>query len=392
MSLLGISIGLAYEAMVRIYDMSVVTVDYADESATTEPTGTGTTPLHQINGQLMSIIAFIGVLVNLTLAYVLGEHHVHLPSDDGCDHGHSHDHHDHHDHHDSDHHGTSSDQNNNLKTTATVTDHHGHSHDHHQHHHDSNDHHSHDHGSCTTNESVPTLQQQEPHTESTPLLLDHTTKASHSNDNINHERAPAQQQKPKWKIPFSPQNINLQAAYLHVLGDLAQSITVLLAGCIIWVAPSCTVIDPICTLLFCVLVFYSAYGVCRTSIAVLLQQVPSHLDFHSVREKIASVPHVQDVHDLHIWSISHRVPALTVHVTIAYPEVDPTVTTTNTATKPLHDEVLENIYKIVRCEYDIVHATIQIQSTDGDCVTCVDRLCRPCLLDDMPTYPDAHVV
>ena len=261
-----------------------------------------------------------------------------------------------------------------------------HSHDHH--HHDSNDHHSHDHGSCTTNESVlSTLQQQEPHTESTPLLLDQTTRASHTNDSMNHERAP----KPKQKIPFSPQNINLQAAYLHVLDDLAQSITVLLAGFIIWVALSCTVIYPICTLMFCVLVFYSAYGVCRMSIAVLLQQVPSHLDFHSVREKIASVPHVQDVHDLHIWSISHRVPALTVHITIAYPEVGPTVTTTNTATKPLHDEVLENIYKFFRCEYDIVHATIQIQSTDGDCVTCVDRLCRPCLLDDMSPYPDAQL-
>ena len=354
MSLLAISIGLAYEAVMRIY----TTTTFSSESHPDVSTESSTTTHHQVDGRLMSIIAFVGVLVNLTLAYVLGEHHVHLPSDDGCQHhGHDHDH----DHHSDHHHSEASTTSAKDKTVTTATpsssshtgcsgDNHNHSHDHH-HSNQTDDHHEHSHDPVGS-------------TESTPLLLTAAPKGP-------------PEPKPKWKIPFSPENINLQAAYLHVLGDLAQSATVFIAGCIIWIAPSFTIIDPICTLLFCIMVFYSAFGVCRTSVAVLLQQVPSHLNYHSIRDKIASVENVQDVHDLHIWSISHRVPALTVHVSITYPTSD----MANHA-KPIHDEVLENIYKIVRCEFDIIHATIQIQSTDGDCVTCVDRLCRPCLLEE----------
>jgi zinc transporter 2 len=369
MSLLCISVGLAYEAVIRIYTITVsphnVSTDIENSSAP-----------HQVNGRLMSIIAFVGVLVNLTLAYVLGEHHVHLPSDDDCHHGHDHDHDHHHNHH-NDHHRSTDQPTTDTAAAATSTnscsgDHHNHSHDHHTSNESDDDHHGHTH--------------EHEHTESTPLLLS-TTNSSHGTSNNNSDDTAT---KPKqWKMPFSPQNINLQAAYLHVLGDLAQSATVLIAGCIIWVVPSLTIIDPICTLLFCILVFYSAYSVCRTSVAVLLQQVPSHLNYHSIRDKIAAVDNVEDVHDLHIWSISHRVPALTVHVSITYPSTDMLA---NQA-KPIHDEVLENIYKIVRCEFDIIHATIQIQSTNGDCVTCVDRLCRPCLSEgkDMLYHDVPHV-
>lgn len=369
MSLLCISVGLAYEAIVRIYTITVPVAEHDNA-----PADTSSSAHHQVDGRLMSIIAFIGVLVNLTLAYVLGEHHVHLPSDDGCHHGHDHDH----DHHDN--HTASAKGNETAAAAAPASSHNGCSGDHHSHSHDhqasneTDDPHGHSH------EHAEPLVPNGAHTEATPLLLATTNHNDKETATLAIPKAQQQEPTPKWKIPFSPQNINLQAAYLHVLGDLAQSATVLIAGCIIWVVPSFTIIDPICTLLFCILVFYSTYGVCRTSVAVLLQQVPSHLNYHSIRDKIASVQNVQDVHDLHIWSISHRVPALTVHVSITYPTSD--VATMANNAKPIHDEVLENIYRIVRCEFDIIHATIQIQSTNGDCVTCVDRLCRPCLLEE----------
>ena len=84
-------------------------------------------------------------------------------------------------------------------------------------------------------------------------------------------------------------NINLQAAYLHVLGDLAQSVAVLIAGLVIWWKPTWQVVDPICTLLFCALVFYSTLGVLRSSISVLLEEVPPHVSWRDVHDDIQAV-------------------------------------------------------------------------------------------------------
>jgi zinc transporter 2 len=148
-------------------------------------------------------------------------------------------------------------------------------------------------------------------------------------------------------------NINLHAAYIHVLGDLAQSVAVLIAGCIIWFQPTWQVVDPICTLGFCALVFYSTLGVLRSSISVLLEEVPPHVSWKQIHEDIESVEGVTKVHDLHIWSISHGVPTLSVHCH----------STSNT------QKALEDIYLVCQ-KHGIVHATIQVQQSDGNCITC----------------------
>jgi hypothetical protein len=67
-----------------------------------------------------------------------------------------------------------------------------------------------------------------------------------------------------------------------------------------------------------------------------------------------------------------------VHCTIRRPTTSDTTDNTGN-NKSLHDAVLEQIYQVVRREFGIIHATIQIQSFDGDCITCVDRLSRPCI-------------
>jgi solute carrier family 30 (zinc transporter), member 2 len=381
LSLLLISVGLAVEAVRRLWLGSYYSYHVDSDSSTD---GATTTSAATIDGRLMSIIAFIGVLVNVALACVLGEHHVHLPSDDGghcSSHDHSHDHH---------HHDTTTSVSTVATTIDTIQTCREHSHDHHDDHTKNgrithNDHPVHsNHASAALHPSP---------SETTPLLVprsssNHATNATTTTTTTTTEGDPTRPKKQPWKIPFSPDNINLQAAYLHVLGDLAQSAAVFLAGCIIWIFPTWTMVDPICTIVFCILVISSAWGVVRTSVAVLIQEVPSHLQFHRIRDRIAMVKGVHNVHELHIWSISHGVPALTVHCTIANgvatttnPTTTATTTTTNatTATKHMHDVVLEKIYEVVSREFGIRHATIQIQSIDGDCITCVDRLCGPCM-------------
>uniref|UniRef100_A0A7S3L9L2 Cation efflux protein cytoplasmic domain-containing protein n=1 Tax=Amphora coffeiformis TaxID=265554 RepID=A0A7S3L9L2_9STRA len=318
LSLAFISIALGVEALRRIYKITMTT-----DGATVE-----------VQGVLMSGIAFIGVLVNIALAFVLGEHHVHMPSDSGCgSHNHSHGHSSHEA-------AVSGDKNHGKESSCTAGgDDHGHSHGH-----------SHGH---EADEATPLVNK-------TSNNNDKEEKGGHEHVHEHHDESAKNDDHPGVPIPFLPKNINLQAAYLHVLGDLAQSVAVLIAGLLIWAFPSWTIVDPICTLLFCTIVGYSTVGVLRSSVAVLLQEVPPSVDWKSVFDAIENIPGVSDVHDLHIWSISHGIPALSVHCKAEEPEL-----------------ALEHIY--TRCrDFGIVHATIQVQSQSGECVTCTDRICRLC--------------
>lgn len=108
-------------------------------------------------------------------------------------------------------------------------------------------------------------------------------------------------------------NVNLWAAYLHVMADLLQSVAVLGVGLVIWYRPEWHIIDPILTLGFCIVVFFSTLGVLRSAISVLLEETPPAVSWQKVYDAISLVPNVTNVHDLHIWSISHGQPGLSVH-------------------------------------------------------------------------------
>lgn len=295
-SLAFVSIGLAWEAVRRLINPSEDRVD----------------------GRLMSGIATIGVVVNIALALVLGEHHVHLP---GASHGHSHDH----GSHSCGHHEEESGEH-----------HHDHQHSHcHHHGHGDDDHQSHDHSHSHQHAE-----------ESASLIPSNENGSCHSHsdyDSVQHAD----------EIPSEPpaRNVNLHAAYIHVLGDLALSVAVLLAGLVIWFKPEWEIVDPICTIFFCIMVFLSTLGVLRSSISVLLEETPPHLSWQKVYDELSNVAVVTNVHDLHIWSISHGEPALSVHCSSSDPNA------------------LSEVYKVCQ-KFGIYHATIQIQPNQGPCTTC----------------------
>jgi cation diffusion facilitator family transporter len=140
------------------------------------------------------------------------------------------------------------------------------------------------------------------------------------------------------------------------MSDLAQSVAVFVGGLCIWWKPQYHIIDPILTLLFCVLVLYNAFGVLRSSVAVLLEEIPSNVDWKEVYDAISAIPNVEDVHDLHIWSISHGEAALSVHCTSPDPHA---------------------LIKVTRAcaRFGIKHATIQIQPKEGPCPSCQNDCC-----------------
>lgn len=264
-----------------------------------------------VDGNLMSGVAFIGVCVNVVLAFVLGEDHVHMV---GSDHCHDHDH----------------------------GEHNGHSHAH-----------SHGHGD----------------EESEGLLGDHGSGHSYSAVNepqhlgevVPECKSSHEDRSVKDKPHARKRNVNLHAAYIHVLADLAQSVVVLIAGLIIWAKPTWQVADPICTLIFSMLVCYSTIGIIRSSLSVLLEEVPPGVDWEEIYDLISSVEGVSNVHDLHIWSISHDNPILSVHATAENPE------------QAYHD-----IKKVCNRKH-ISHLTVQLQpATIDPCVTCTEDSVHQC--------------
>lgn len=141
-------------------------------------------------------------------------------------------------------------------------------------------------------------------------------------------------------------DVNLEAAYLHVLTDLIQSIGVALAGLLIYLMPHWQIVDPLCTFVFSLLALYSTFPLIKKIVRILLEGTPSHvrlraslycyivpyyphylslshsrkspqIDWERLHEKLASIDGVTNVHDLHIWSISSQATALTCHLRVS---------------------------------------------------------------------------
>ena len=109
--------------------------------------------------------------------------------------------------------------------------------------------------------------------------------------------------------------LNVRGAYLHVLGDLLGSVGAVVAALIVkytgW-----ALADPIMSILLSVLILGGAWQLLRESTAILLEAAPPHVPLDEVRRKLLEVEGVLDVHDLHVWTVTSGVVAMSGHVVI----------------------------------------------------------------------------
>jgi zinc transporter 2 len=143
-------------------------------------------------------------------------------------------------------------------------------------------------------------------------------------------------------------NINVQGAYLHVLGDLLQSVGVMIGGAVIWYEPRWKFIDPVCTLIFSVLVLCTTLSMIRSIVEVLMESTPREIDAQAVERGLLGLPGVVEVHDLHIWAITVGKTLLACHIRVQ-PQVN-----TNEALQAVAD-YCERVFKIS-------HVTIQVET------------------------------
>jgi cobalt-zinc-cadmium efflux system protein len=144
-------------------------------------------------------------------------------------------------------------------------------------------------------------------------------------------------------------SLNMRAALLHVVADLLGSVGVVAAAVIV-LATGWLYADPLVGILIGALVLASSWRVLRESLGVLLEATPEGIDAEAVGRRMAAMPGVAEVHDLHIWTITSGFPALSAHVLV--PEGE-----------DCHARRRE-LSAMLRREFGIGHTTLQVEHGD----------------------------
>lgn len=113
-------------------------------------------------------------------------------------------------------------------------------------------------------------------------------------------------------------SLNQRGAYLHVVSDLLGSVGALIAGAIV-IATGWTLADPLISVLIGALVLGSAWRLVKESSDILLEATPSHIAMSDVHDRIAAVSGVESVHDLHLWTVTSGVVAMSGHLVVKNP-------------------------------------------------------------------------
>ncbi len=153
-----------------------------------------------------------------------------------------------------------------------------------------------------------------------------------------------------WLLHGAGDGLNVRAALLHVLADLASSVGVVLAGLVV-LATGWQGADPLAGLLIGLLVLASTVGIVRESIGILLEGTPAGIDPRAVGAAMGSAPGVVGVHDLHIWTITSGFPALSAHVLVE-PRAD------------CH-AIRRELEVLLRDRFELTHTTLQVEHAPG---------------------------
>ena len=161
-------------------------------------------------------------------------------------------------------------------------------------------------------------------------------------------------------------DLNLRAAFLHAASDALGSIGAIVAGVLI-ATRGWTIADPLAGLYIGVLVAVAGFGLLRDTVQVLMEGAPASIRVDRLRAAVESSPGVRGVHDLHVWSVASRFPALSAHVV-----ADPTLSLAE------GQQMLERMRTVLREEFGIRHATLQLEpgSAEG-CDPCAEPWIGP---------------
>jgi zinc transporter 2 len=144
--------------------------------------------------------------------------------------------------------------------------------------------------------------------------------------------------------------MNIDAAFLHVLGDMLMSVGVTLAAFCIYFNPNLWYFDPLCTYLFSIIVMGTTMPIIKNCIQIMMEGTPRGVDLDKLRNRIMSLDpdNIIDVHDIHVWQIAASKNTMSAHIK---------------SRKPL--KTLAQVTDLVRRPpYNLHHTTIQVEGVD----------------------------
>lgn len=165
------------------------------------------------------------------------------------------------------------------------------------------------------------------------------------------------------------ENINVKAAFIHVVGDFVQSLGVFIAAIIIYImdedgkSNKWRMADPICTFISSIFVLATTISILRNTINVLMEGIPRDVDFSVVKSIIMEVDGILSVHNLRIWGLTSSKTALAAHLVID-------------ASRSAQD-VLKEASTMIRTKYDVYEMTLQVENYQQDmnnCTQCKDSV------------------
>lgn len=145
--------------------------------------------------------------------------------------------------------------------------------------------------------------------------------------------------------PDAGSSLNMRGAYLHILGDLLGSVGTVGAALVVrytgWLA-----VDPIASALVTLIIVRGAWRLVRDSVEVLLESTPAHIPLDAVRAQLEAIPGVERVHDLHVWTVTSNMIAMSAHAIVREPD--------------RQQHVLEHVHAAMRL-FGIQHVTVQLE-------------------------------
>jgi cobalt-zinc-cadmium efflux system protein len=165
----------------------------------------------------------------------------------------------------------------------------------------------------------------------------------------------------------SRNSINIRAAFWHVIGDTLSSVGVIIAGIIIYFT-GWYIADPILAVLIGIVILWGAVRIVKESVDILLESVPEHIEMEKVAAAVKAVPGVVDLHDVHIWTITSGIYALSAHLSID----DQTVSQSC--------DIITKVNHALADDFNITHTTLQLECKD----------CPTGLVCNLPQSNDRH--
>lgn len=145
------------------------------------------------------------------------------------------------------------------------------------------------------------------------------------------------------------ENINIRAAFWHVLSDTLSSVGVVVAAVIVWMT-GWTQADAVVSIIIALLIIRGAVSLINESVGILLEATPKDLDLEQLRTDVLRVPGVKKIHDIHVWTVTSGRYAMSGHVLTSLTTIKQT------------DELYVKIDSMLRKKYQVQHATLQFES------------------------------